>query len=181
MLWIPVSSFVGLMWCSTCKQYSIFSTPLSNKWSSCCRLSDRLWLVLLNKRWMSLCVTMVLRPLKYHYLQGRKVNLSNIVWIHREGSHKWTWACFITDVLFCVTTLLYAVPPNTETPLMTCFFLQIWCAAWGLIAMFPFFITLKIRYLNPVREPSNKRFMQKRLESLPSPWAWHTLDRCYSI
>lgn len=124
LLWIHVSSFVGLMWCSICKQYSIFSTPISNKWSSCCRLSDRhqMWLVLLNKRWMSLCVTMVLRPLKYHYLQGRKVNLSNIAWIHREGSHKWTWAGFITDICqekvfflcVCVTTVLYAVPPNTH-------------------------------------------------------------------
>lgn len=89
------------MWRTTWKKYSVPLTPLQNKWSSfCSRLSfrHRAWSVLLNKRWICLHVTVLLQPLKYHYLQGREVNLSNTAWIHREGWHKWThWALLLRD------------------------------------------------------------------------------------
>lgn len=86
--YIPISR-IDIVRCTTWKQYSISGTPLLNKWSSSCsRLSDRhrVRLVLLNKRWISLGVTMPPRPLKYHYLQGREVNVSNIAWTQERGA-----------------------------------------------------------------------------------------------
>lgn len=89
-MWFYVSPFLGLIMCDA---------PLGNNTSSVAHTSkingllpapgcliDRVRLVLLNKRWISLSVTKLPRPLKYHYLQGRQVNFSNIPWIQERGA-----------------------------------------------------------------------------------------------
>lgn len=59
----------------------------------CCPLglSDGhgVWLVLMNKKWFFLHVTVVPWPLKHHYLQWREVKFSNKASIYRAGRHKW--------------------------------------------------------------------------------------------